>query len=138
MRPSQGFWGFREKGYLFSGIWGEGSFIFRDLGRKRNFREQGVEEKHFRELGRKVIFLSRSREQRPPPPPGGASIMRLIHKEQKFKIYISFVILCFLTSVSYLSESKVVTVIPAFHVNSNMKNIHFIKIKACDCIKPKE
>ena len=41
-RPSQGFWGFREKGYLFSGIWGEGSFIFRDLGRKRGFREQGA------------------------------------------------------------------------------------------------
>ena len=34
-------------------------------------REQGAEEKHFRELGRKVIFLSGSREQRPPP--GGAS-----------------------------------------------------------------
>ena len=31
-------------------------------------REQGAEEKHFRELGRKVIFLSGSREQRPPPP----------------------------------------------------------------------
>ena len=29
-------------------------------------REQGAEEKHFRELGRKVIFLSGSREQRPP------------------------------------------------------------------------
>ena len=41
-RPSQGFWGFREKGYLFSGIWGEGSFIFRDLGRKHSFREQGA------------------------------------------------------------------------------------------------
>ena len=27
-----GVWGFREKGYLFSGIWGEGPFIFRDLG----------------------------------------------------------------------------------------------------------
>ena len=37
LRPSQGFWGFREKGYLFSGILGEGSFIFRDLGRKHNF-----------------------------------------------------------------------------------------------------
>ena len=36
LRPSQGFWGFSEKGYLFSGIWGEGSFIFRDLGRKHN------------------------------------------------------------------------------------------------------
>ena len=42
LRPSQGFWGFREKGYLFSGIWGEGSFIFRDLGRKWGFREQGA------------------------------------------------------------------------------------------------
>ena len=52
-------------GYLFSGIWGEGSFIFRDMGRNWGFREQGVEEKHFRELGRKVIFLSGSREQRP-------------------------------------------------------------------------
>ena len=41
-RPSQGFWGFREKGYLFSGIWGEGSFIFRDLGRFWGFREQGA------------------------------------------------------------------------------------------------
>ena len=30
-------------------------------------REQGAEEKHFRELGRKVSFLSGSREQRPPP-----------------------------------------------------------------------
>ena len=29
-------------------------------------REQGAEEKHFRELGRNVIFLSGSREQRPP------------------------------------------------------------------------
>ena len=33
-------------------------------------REQGAEDKHFRELGRKVIFLSGSREQRPPPPLG--------------------------------------------------------------------
>ena len=30
-------------------------------------REHGAEEKHLRELGRKVIFLSGSREQRPPP-----------------------------------------------------------------------
>ena len=37
LRPSQEFWGFREKGCLFSGIWGEGSFIFRDLGRKHKF-----------------------------------------------------------------------------------------------------
>ena len=37
LRPSQGFWGFREKGFLFSGIWGEGSFILRNFGRKHNF-----------------------------------------------------------------------------------------------------
>ena len=68
-RPSQGFGdsgrraiyfqGFGEKGHLFSGIWGD----FGVLGS----REQGAEEKHFGELGRKVIFLSGSREQRPPP-----------------------------------------------------------------------
>ena len=53
------FQGFGEKGHLFSGICGE-SIIF------CGFREQGAKEKHFRELGRKVIFLSGSREQRPP------------------------------------------------------------------------
>ena len=37
VRPSHGFWGFREKGYLLSGIWGERSFIFSDFGRKHNF-----------------------------------------------------------------------------------------------------
>ena len=73
LRPSQGFWGFREKGCLFSGIWGEGSFIFRDMGRNWGFREQGAEENHFRELGRKVNFLSGSREQRPLP--GEASVL---------------------------------------------------------------
>ena len=52
------FQGFGEKGHLFSGIWG-GSIV---LGS----REQGAEEKHFKELGRKVFFLSGSREQRPP------------------------------------------------------------------------
>ena len=59
VRPSQGFWGsgrraiyfqgFGEKGHLFSGIWGD----FGVLGR----REQEAEEKHFRDLGRKTIFL---------------------------------------------------------------------------------
>ena len=52
------FQGFGEKGHLFSGIWGESMVL--------GSREQGAEEKHFRELGRKVIFLSGSREQRPP------------------------------------------------------------------------
>ena len=60
------FQGFGEKGHLFSGIWGE-SITFWVLGS----REQGVEEKHFRKLGRKVIFLSGSREQRPSPQRGG-------------------------------------------------------------------
>ena len=44
-RSFQGFCGFREKGYLFSGIWGEGPFIFRDLGESiflGDFREQGA------------------------------------------------------------------------------------------------
>ena len=39
IRPSQGFWGFREKGNLFSETLGEGSFILRDFGRKHNFLE---------------------------------------------------------------------------------------------------
>ena len=59
------FHGFGEKGHLFSGIWGESMVL--------GSREQAAEEKHFRELGRKVIFLSGSREQRPPlgePQPG--------------------------------------------------------------------
>ena len=85
MRPSQGFWGFREKGYLFSGILGEGSFIFRDLGRKHYFLgfqgAGGADEKPFRELGRKVIFLSGSREQRPPGG-GGAKKYENVHKVQ--------------------------------------------------------
>ena len=44
---SQGFGVFREKGYLFSEIWGEGSFILRDWGESItfwSFREQGAEE----------------------------------------------------------------------------------------------
>ena len=57
------FQGFGEKGHLFSGIWGALGVL--------GSREQRDEEKHFRELGRKVIFLSGSREQRPPPPPLG-------------------------------------------------------------------
>ena len=31
MRPSQGFGGFREKGYLFSEIWGEGGQLLMSL-----------------------------------------------------------------------------------------------------------
>ena len=58
------FQAFGEKGNLFSRIWGEHNFGGGGV------REQGAEEKHFRELGRKVMFLSGSREQRPPPPWG--------------------------------------------------------------------
>ena len=61
------FQGFGEKGHLFSGIWGESITFW-------VFREQGAVEKHFRELGRKVIFLSGSREQRPPPPLWGGAL----------------------------------------------------------------
>ena len=55
------FSGIWEQGHLFSGIWGE-SITFWGLG----IGEQGAEEKHFRELGRKVIFLPGGREQTPP------------------------------------------------------------------------
>ena len=88
-----GFWGFRENGYLFLGIWGEGSFIFKDLGRFWGFRERGAEEKHFRELGRKVICLSGSREQRPPL--GGPQMcthrsMNIVSNTFCFELFISF------------------------------------------------
>ena len=72
------FQGFGEKGHLLSGIWGESITFW-------GFREQGAEEKHYRELGRKVIFLSGSKHPRPPG--GGAhkqftqkNITRFIHK----------------------------------------------------------
>ena len=48
-------------------------------------REQGAEEKHFRELGRKVIFLSGSREQRPPPPWWG--LMELLGRMQVSQLH---------------------------------------------------
>ena len=71
MRPYQGFWGFGEKGYLFSGSWGALANILRDLGSQQVFGEQ--KKKTFRELrknksgswGEGSIF-SGSREQRPP------------------------------------------------------------------------
>ena len=56
------FQGFGEKGHLFSGIWGESITCW-------GFREQGAEEKHFRELGRTVIFF---REQGAGSRGGGA------------------------------------------------------------------
>ena len=60
---------------VLRGIWGEGSFIFRDFGRRvislqgaggqtQIFREQEFE----KYKGAGVIFLSRSRELRSPPP----------------------------------------------------------------------
>ena len=80
MRPSKGFWGLRraiyfqgfgEKGHLFSGIWGE-SITF--LG----FREQMAEKKHFRELGRKVIFFFQGAGSKDTPPPWGPSILEAL------------------------------------------------------------
>ena len=53
----------------FQGFGEKGLFIFRDLWRKHNFwrfREQGAEEKHFRELGRKVIFFQGAGSKDPP------------------------------------------------------------------------
>ena len=74
VRPSQGFWGFREKGYLFSGIWGEGSFIFRDLGRFWAFREQGaggLRKNILGSWGERSFFFQGAGNKDPPPPPGG-------------------------------------------------------------------
>ena len=42
--------GFREKGYLFSGIWGESITFW-------GFREQRAEEKHFRSWGERSFFF---------------------------------------------------------------------------------
>ena len=63
-----GLLGIQGEGLLFSGIWGESITSW-------GFREQRAEEKHFKELGRKIIFLSGSREQRPPL---GASLKVLV------------------------------------------------------------
>ena len=76
LRPYQGFWGFREKGHLFSGSWGALANILRDLGSKWQFREQ--KKKTFRELrknksgswGEGSMFF---REQGAKDPPGRAS-----------------------------------------------------------------
>ena len=60
-RRSIYFQGFGDTGHLFSGIWGE-SITF------GCFREQGAEEKHFRELGRKGHFSFREQGAKTPPP----------------------------------------------------------------------
>ena len=72
LRPSQGFWGFREKGYLFSGIWGEGSFIFRDLGRKHNFLgfygagSRGLRKNNLVSWGERSFFFQGAGSKDPP------------------------------------------------------------------------
>ena len=76
MRSYLGFWGFGEKGFLFSGSWGALANILRDLGSKQVFGEQ--KKKTFRELrknksgswGEGSIFF---REQGAKTPPGRAS-----------------------------------------------------------------
>ena len=81
VRPYQGFWGFREKGHLFSGSLGALANILRDLGSKQGFREQ--KKKTFREprknksgsWGEGSIFF---REQGAKTPlPGRASLVFL-------------------------------------------------------------
>ena len=64
--------GFREKGYLFSGIWGEGSFIFRDGGESITFggfreREQGAEENILGSWGERSFFFQGAGSKDPPP-----------------------------------------------------------------------
>ena len=83
------------------GIQVEGLFIFRDLGRRVIYfqgsgekavlesRKHWAEEKHFRELGRNVIFLPESREQRPPPPLGGLIYEKRSKYLSLFYFYIS-------------------------------------------------
>ena len=69
LRPSQGFWGFREKGYLFSGIWGEGSFIFRDLGREQDLGSRGLRKNILGSWGERSFFFQGAGSKDPPPPP---------------------------------------------------------------------
>ena len=89
MGPSQGFWGLREKGYLFSGIWGEGSFIFRDLGRKHNFLGlqgaggRGLRKNILGSWGVRSLFFQGTGSKDPPSPPGGASYMHVGAHKQK-------------------------------------------------------
>ena len=74
------FQGFGEKSHSFSGIWGESITFW-------GFREQRAEEKDFRELGRKLIFLSGSREQTLPW--GGGSFMMIPSALWLSSLYLS-------------------------------------------------
>ena len=60
----QGSWGLLEENILVSGIWEQGSWGLLE----ENILVSGIWEqgKHFRELGRKVIFLLVSLELKPP------------------------------------------------------------------------
>ena len=85
MRPSQGFWGFREKGYLFSGILGEGSFIFRDLGRKHyflGFQGAGGLMKNLLGSWGERSFFFQGAGSKDPPGGGGAKKYENVHKVQ--------------------------------------------------------
>ena len=68
-RPSQGFWGTREKGYLFQGNRGTKAKFWGEQGNKDNIGEQGTEENKFSifgEQGNKPIYFKGTREQVPP------------------------------------------------------------------------
>ena len=57
----------------FHGIWGEGSFIFRDLGRKHNFlgfREQGLRKNILGRWGERSFFFQGA-ERKDTPRGGG-------------------------------------------------------------------
>ena len=57
----RGVWGFREKGYLFSGIWGESITFW-------GCREQGAGENILGSWGERSCFFQ---EAKTPPPGGG-------------------------------------------------------------------
>ena len=63
MRPSQGFWGTEEKGYLFQGNKGQ---ILRGMGEQRQYWGTGNIRKQIFDFWGTSQFISR--EQGPPPP----------------------------------------------------------------------
>ena len=65
--------GIQGEGYLFSGIWEDGSFIFRDLGRKHGFREQGAGglRENISGTWGEMSFFCEGAGSKDPPTPGG-------------------------------------------------------------------
>ena len=80
LRPYQGFWGFGEKGHLFSGSWGALANILRDLGASRYLGSKrrklsGSWGKTNQGAGEKGQFFSGAAGSKDPPPPGRASLL---------------------------------------------------------------